>query len=153
MSEANLAQFADRLDQIMPVFLREFARHQAAELYKGKITMPQFLTLVFINGQGQTRMTDLARFMHVTTAAVTGTVDRLVNSGYCARVFEPNDRRIIKVKLTSKGVELIKRIKEKKRRMIIDIFGRISQKEREDYLRIITHIHQILTEDREVRAQ
>ena len=145
----SLSEFADKLNQIMPVIMKEFARRNTNELSKGKITLPQLLTLGFLNEKGDSRMTDLARFMKVSTAAMTGVVDRLVRDAYILRVFDPQDRRIIKVKLTHKGAELIRKINQQKRRMAINIFGRISDSERDDYLRILTRIHDILTKENE----
>jgi len=145
----SLSEFADKLNQIMPVIMKEFARRNTNELSKGKITLPQLLTLGFLNEKGDSRMTDLARFMKVSTAAMTGVVDRLVRDAYILRVYDPQDRRIIRVKLTHKGAELIRKINQQKRRMTINIFGKISDSERDNYLRILTRIHDILTKENE----
>lgn len=153
MAQLALSEFADKMHEIMPVIIREFARRQVNELYKGKITLPQFLILEFLHREGESKMTTLAHFMNVTTAAMTGIVERLVRGGYVIRVFDPKDRRIIKIRFTSKGSELVKKINQQRRRMIIKIFGRISQVEREDYLRILMHIKDILTQKKEKEAK
>jgi DNA-binding MarR family transcriptional regulator len=147
MSQLSLTEFADRLDEILPVIMREFARRHTGELYKGKISLPQFLALGFINGQGQAKMTDMARYMAVSTAAMTGIVDRLVRDGYTVRAYDQKDRRIIKIKLTQKGVKLVKKIKQERRLLAIKVFGKISEAERQDYLRILTRIHDILVNE------
>lgn len=143
----SLFEFADRMNQVMPVIIQGFARRQADELYKGKITLPQFLILDFLSQQGESKMTNMAYFMHVTTAAMTGIVDRLVRDDYVVRVYDPEDRRIIKIKLTPRGNELVKKINEQRRRMIIKIFGSISEADRQDYLRILMQIKDILTQE------
>lgn len=149
MTQVSLPEFADKMNEVMPAIIKEFAKRQANELYKGKVTLPQFLILDFLNIQGgESKMTDLAHFLGVTTAATTGIVDRLVKYGYCFRVSEPKDRRIIKIKPTPKGSRLVRKINQQRRQMIIKIFGKISQKEREDYLRILMHIRDILTKPR-----
>ncbi|MFH1889022.1 MAG: MarR family transcriptional regulator [Candidatus Omnitrophota bacterium] len=147
MSQSSLLEFADKMSEVMPGVIQGFARRQANELYKGKITLPQFLILDFLNRQGESRMTDIAHFMHVTTAAMTGIVERLVNAGYAARVYNPEDRRIIKIKLTARGSELVRRVNEQRRKMIINIFGSIREDDRRDYLRILVRIKEILTRD------
>ncbi len=146
MSQTPLSEFADKINEIFPMVIREFLRRQTNELSKGRITMPQVIILNFLYNQGESRMTDLAHFMSVTTAAMTGIIERLVRYGYALRISEPNDRRIIKIKLTSRGSVLVKKINQQKRRMIIDIFSKLPQQEREDYLRIIMHIRDILTQ-------
>jgi len=144
MANISLPEFADKLNEIMPRVMREFMKRQTNELCKGKITLPQFFILNYLEKEDQSRMTDIAHFLNVSTAAATGIVDRLVRLGYVERVFQPQDRRIIKIKLNSKGLELMKNINTQKRQMIIDIFGKISQEERQDYLKILMRIHEIL---------
>ncbi len=145
MSEILLSEFADKLNEIMPVLLKEFARKQANELYKGKITLPQFLILEFLKREGDSKMVNLARFMQVSTAAMTGMVNRLVKYGYVKRIYDPLDRRTIKIKLTPGGTELLKKINYQRRQMVIKIFGQISAADRKDYLRILMQIKDILT--------
>ena len=140
----SISEFADTLSQILPVVMKGFSRHQVSELYKGKITLPQFLILDFLNKKAEARMTDLARFMEVTTAAMTGLVDRLVRYGYVVRGFEPKDRRIIKIKLTSRGKDLVEKVNRHRKEMIIKVFGKISEKDRQDYLRILKKIRDII---------
>lgn len=147
MLQNSLLEFADKMNEIMPGIIQGFARRQADELYKGKITLPQFLILDFLSRQGELRMTDMAHFMHVTTAAMTGIVDRLVGYGYVARVYHPEDRRIIKIKLTAQGNALLKKINRHRRQMVINIFGRLSQGNRRDYLRILLEIKEIFTKE------
>jgi len=151
MLQSSLLEFADKMNEVMPGIIQGFARRQADELYKGKITLPQFLILDFLSQQGESRMTDMAHFMHVTTAAMTGIVDRLVGYGYVVRVYEPEDRRIIKIKLTSHGNELVRKINEQRRSMVIKIFGSISGTDRQDYLRILMQIREILTKESSTR--
>ncbi len=147
MMKGTLLAFADKMNEIMPVIMQGFARRQVNELYKGKITLPQFLILDFLSRQGESKMTDMARFMQVTTAAMTGIVDRLVRDSYCIRVYDPRDRRIVKIKLTAKGNALVKKINTQKQQMVIKIFGNISEGDRRDYLRILMQIKEILTKE------
>lgn len=147
MQALTLAEFADNMNEIMPAVMKEFARRQANELYKGRITLPQFFILEFLSREQEATMTRLAQLMHVTTAAMTGIVDRLVRDGYAVRAHEPEDRRIIKVKLTAPGNALVRRISEQRRKMVIRIFGRISTQDRQEYFRILTQIKNILTEN------
>lgn len=146
-AQESLSQFANKMNEVMPVLLREFSRRQENELYKGKITLPQFLILDFLSRQGQCQMNHLANFMHVTTAAMTGVIERLVRDGYAARVYDAKDRRIIKVRLTNKGNELVKRINRQRQKMIIKIFGNISEADCRNYLRILMQIKEILTKE------
>ena len=141
----TITEFADKINDVVPVMIKEFSRRNVAELYKGKITLPQFLILGFLHNNGDSKMCGIAKFMSVTTAAMTGMVDRLEKYGYVKRGHDPKDRRIIKIILTQKGMDLIKKINDERRRMIIDVFGRVSETDRADYLRVLMRIRDILT--------
>ena len=147
MSGFTVAQFADELSKVMPVVMKEFSRRQTNELYKGKITLPQVFILEFLDKEQESKMKDLACFMGVSTAAITGIVDRLVKCTYVVRVFDPDDRRIIRIKLTPSGAELIKRINSQRQQMVMRIFGRVSEEDRQDYLRILGRIRDVLLND------
>jgi DNA-binding MarR family transcriptional regulator len=143
----TITEFADKINDVMPVMIKEFSRRNVAELYKGKITLPQFLILGFLHNNGDSKMCGIAKFMSVTTAAMTGMVDRLEKCGYIKRGHEPQDRRIINVNLTHKGLELVKKINRERRQMIIDVFGKVSSDDRSDYLRVLMKIKDILTKN------
>ena len=144
MSGVSIDVFADRMLGIMPVIMREFLRRQVDEILKGKITFPQFLVMEYLERQGGAKMKDLAVFMNVTTATTTGIVDRLVRQGYVHRLLDENDRRIVKVALTTKGRQLSGKIQQLRREVIIEIFQNISPRNRREYLRILTQIRNAL---------
>ncbi len=144
MTKMPISDFADRITEIMPIIMKEFMRHQTDEFYKSNVTLPQFAILDLLSTGGESKMTDIAKFMNVTTAAMTGIVDRLIKYNYVSRARNPKDRRVVKVKLTAKGSGVVKKLIEHRRQALINMFGKVSQKEREDYLRILTHIKEHL---------
>ncbi|MDD5255221.1 MAG: MarR family transcriptional regulator [Candidatus Omnitrophica bacterium] len=144
-----LPEFADELNRLIPFLLKEMVRRNTKEHFKERITLPQLLVMQFMDENQSSRMTDVATFMKVSTAAITGLVDRLVRSGYAARLLDSNDRRIIRVNLTAKGRGLIKKINDQRRQMVVHIFGKISEQEREDYLRILRRIRDVLVSEKE----
>ena len=139
--EHTLSQFADKVTELMPVIMKEYVKHQVDEFEKLKITLPQFFVLELVNRQGEAKMSDLAKFVNVTTAAMTGIVERLFKNGYVLRIDEPDDRRIIKIKLTPKGAKVVRDMIQKRKDITIKMFGSITQEEREEYLKILTHVH------------
>lgn len=150
MVQNALFEFADKINEIMPAIIQGFTRRQANELYKGKITLPQFLILNYLSEKCESRMTDIAHFMQVTTAAITGIISRLVRAGYVVRIYEPKDRRIIKIRLTARACALVKKINQQRRKAIINIFGNISEDDRKNYLKILMQIKDILSKDRKI---
>lgn len=150
MANISLAEFADKLNELMPKIARGFLKNQDNDLLKGKITVAQLFVLCFLSRNSEVTMSEIANYLEVSTAAATGIVDRLVKSAYLARVYSEQDRRIIKIKLTVKGQDLVEKIVKQKKQRIMDIFGKISDKERDDYLRILMRIHEIIEKDRQI---
>jgi len=149
MDNPSLTEYSRSLIEIMPEVARGLWKREINELTNGTITPPQIFILIYLNKMGELRMTDVARYLSVTTAAATGIVDRLVRGGYVSRVYDPSDRRIIRVRLTEKGKDLVKNLIVHKVARIKEIFSRLSDKDRTDYLRVLTRIQGILAQESE----
>lgn len=145
MQQLSLPEFADKINEIMPVIVKEFSRRQFSRL--GQISLPQFLILGFLGKEGESKMTGLAHFLRVSTPAMTGIIDRLVRDGYAVREYDSRDRRIIKIRITSKGNRLVKEVMGERRKMVIKIFGKVSEQDRSDYLRVLMRIRDILSKE------
>jgi DNA-binding MarR family transcriptional regulator len=148
MPDLTLSDFAEKIEEVIPTVMKGFAKMQTNELFKGKITLPQFFVLSHLDKHDESKMNELAKVMDVTTAAATGIVDRLVRYGYIVRAYDPEDRRVINVRLTQKGSDLVKRIGRQRRDVTRDVFGRISKEERENYLAIMLHIRDVLMREK-----
>lgn len=140
MSRLSISEFADRAGELMQFVMREFVKYQINEFHKLKVTLPQFFVLESLYRSGECKMSDIAKYINVTTAAMTGVVERLVRDGYVVRTSDDKDRRIVMVKLTPKGNAVLMRVMRKRKEAFVKVFGMISQEEREQYLNILTHI-------------
>jgi DNA-binding MarR family transcriptional regulator len=147
MSDAALYDFVDKIEDVMPTVMKGFTKMQKNELYKGKITFPQFFVMSHLYKHGESNMHELAKVMDVSTAAATGIVERLVRCGYVARVYDSKDRRVIHIKLTQKGSDMVKRIIQQRRGVTLEIFGKIPKEERDSYLSVLMHIRDVIEED------
>lgn len=141
MAQMSISDFGDKVSELMPVIAREFVKLQAAEFVKTKITFPQFVVLEMLENRGELKMTDLAHALGVTTAAMTGIVDRLVRDGYIARAHDTEDRRIVNVKLTAKGSKMVREMMDNRKKITIKMFSGLTPEEREQYLNILTRVH------------
>lgn len=149
MHKITLPEFADRLNELMPQIMRGFFRKQPCPL-AGTITPVQYLLLNYLHSKGESTMTALSRYLDVTTAAVTGIVERLVRDRFVERLFDPGDRRVIRVRLSAKGSSMLARFAERKKQTIISIFSKISERDRAEYLRIITQVYNVMGEKQNV---
>jgi DNA-binding MarR family transcriptional regulator len=78
-------------------------------LKKQGLTTEQYTVLVTVKyREAPVRITDIARWTERSTNSVTMIVDRMVKAGLVRRVRDRNDRRVVKVVITSKAESALK---------------------------------------------
>jgi DNA-binding MarR family transcriptional regulator len=103
---------ADRLADFVLFTQRSCILNLSTELNKGNISFPQFFLLTYLSSEEYLTMSDIAKKMGHSTAAATGLVDRLEKLAYVERIHAAEDRRKIMVRITSKGVELVSKMRK-----------------------------------------
>ncbi len=90
------------------------------------LTMPQLKSLFFINNQGSTNSGKLAAALGVTPTNVTGIIDRLVKQGLVSRTEDIQDRRMFLLQATTRGEELVAKLRERRRGYLSEVLARLS---------------------------
>lgn len=110
-SGASVRADADRLADFVLFTQRSCILNLSTELNKGNVSFPQFFLLTYLSSEEYLTMSDIAKKMGHSTAAATGLVDRLEKLYYVERVHAAEDRRKIMVRITSKGIELVSKMR------------------------------------------
>jgi DNA-binding MarR family transcriptional regulator len=110
-----------RLLKAHGLMLREVRRRVPVSL-----TLPQFDVLAQLHRREE-GMTpgELTRELLVTAGNVTGIVDRLARLGLAERRPVPHDRRAVRVRLTVRGRQLMRRIIPRHRRDVAVLLARV----------------------------
>lgn len=110
-----------RLLKAHGLMLREVRRRVPVSL-----TLPQFDVLAQLHRREE-GMTpgELTRELLVTAGNVTGIVDRLVRLGLAERRPVPQDRRAVRVRLTARGRQIMRRIIPRHRRDVAVLLARV----------------------------
>ena len=103
---------ADRLADFVLFTQRCCILNLSSELNKGNVSFPQSFLLTYLSSEEYLTMSDIAKKMGHSTAAATGLVDRLEKLSYVERVHASEDRRKIMVRITSKGVDLVSKMRK-----------------------------------------
>lgn len=148
MATKEISSFSRELLSLMPHIVRTMFKVQTDVLGKGKISVPQFLSLDLIDLKGSLKMKDIAKALNVTLPATSGLINRLVKLGLVKRTFDPRDRRLIFITLTPRGKETIEEIRTQRRKAIEKIFGKLTARERADYLSILRRLVKMLVPKR-----
>lgn len=140
MSNKSLLQFADEVSRFHPELMRRFLRRQTKEIARYDISPAQMLILDILNHKNSMRMGELAKYLSVSLPATTGIVDRLMKLGLVVRANSPVDRRVVNIDIAAKGKKIVKECRQAKQRTIIEIFGGLSEADRDKYLEILRKI-------------
>ncbi len=78
-------------------------------MHETGLSRPQIHALLHIYHAGECRVSDLRALSDSSPAAASQLVDRLVHHGLVQRTEDPQNRRIKRLRLTDKGLQLINR--------------------------------------------
>ena len=144
MNDKEMDSFYEEMAELMPKLIRQFLKKGPSALARGNISMPHIFILGMLNEKDFCNMSEIAGELAITTSAVTGLVDRMLNLGLVERIRGEKDRRIVKVKATKKGKDTINKVISQRREMMIKVFSQIDKQDREKYVEILRKICQIL---------
>ena len=71
------------------------------------VSMSQLHVMHMLEGHGELPMSRLAEMLDVSLSAATGLIDRVEERGFVERIRVPSDRRIVLVRITPAGRQMI----------------------------------------------
>lgn len=89
---------------------------------------------------------DLAECTGVSRATVTGLLDGLERDGLVERLSDPEDRRVVRVKLTPQGEALLERVRPAYFRWLARILEPLAESEREHLVYLLQKVQARITE-------
>ena len=94
---------------------------------------------------GMLTMSELAQWIQMPKQQMTKIVNRLVLYEFAERIYDPADRRVIKIKITDKAVAYIDHFLEKDAGCFRTLLEQMSPEERSDFKKAIETMIRILT--------
>ncbi len=98
------------------------------------LPMAQLRLLWAVHFQTESPMKDLSERLGVSQSTVTQLADRLVRRNFVERLLDTNDRRIIRLRLSDVGREVLGRADEERRRMARTTWDRMNPQEQKAVL-------------------
>ncbi|TCS96561.1 MarR family winged helix-turn-helix transcriptional regulator [Hazenella coriacea] len=104
--------------------------------YKGReilthfpITPPQFSALLWLEEEGDLTIGELSQKMYLACSTMTDLIDRMEKNGVVERVRDDRDRRVVRIHLLKKGVEIITEVMEARCEYLENVLSRLSDDE------------------------
>ncbi|MGW4942025.1 MarR family transcriptional regulator [Actinoplanes sp. NPDC004185] len=82
---------------------------------EGEVTLPQFRALVVLAVRGPQRSIDIAEELQVNPSTGTRMLDRLIRKGLVRRLRSTTDRRVVRVRLTPAGHDVVEQVLTRRR--------------------------------------
>jgi len=134
--ESESAKFADLMCQCCG----RLCRVMNGVLAKTGVNMSQCQAMSVLSNSGTMRMSDLAKQLGVTMSAATNLADRLLEAGIAEREHDPDDRRLVKLRLTEEGTKALERDRANLAEFWTGVFDRVSSEERQAFFDVYEEV-------------
>ena len=107
-------------------------------------TLSEIKALAAFRGDKNYTMGELSKNAQVTMPSMTEMIDKLVKHEIAERYRDTNDRRVVKVRLTSKGKKLRKEFMQKRLKDMKELFGKLNKQELDELITSLRRARHIL---------
>ncbi|MNI04492.1 putative HTH-type transcriptional regulator YusO [compost metagenome] len=104
----------------------------------------QIFVMMMLYKQKMCKASDIAGHLGITSGAVTGLTDKLVNMGLLDRIRSEEDRRVVHFSLTEKGLETVKQIRTERMQIFMELFSKLEIEDLEKMLDVFNKLNAIL---------
>ncbi len=137
MKTDNAKRYAEELENIFTTSLRTFQVKNHGKLDGLDITFPQLLVLRILSVRSGQQMRNLANQLGLGLPTTTGIVDRLVRAGLVERCRDLEDKRVVRINMTTKGTSLLETATRKRQKEVASILVKMEEGEGEEFLRLL----------------
>jgi DNA-binding MarR family transcriptional regulator len=116
------------------------------------VTRSQWWVLAYLSRHDGMIQSDLADMLELGKAALGGLVDRLEASDFIQRRADATDRRVKRIYLTEKGVQIIKEMRNSNHDMSERILNGLDEAERQNLFELLALVKKNLVTIKEERG-
>jgi MarR family transcriptional regulator, organic hydroperoxide resistance regulator len=100
------------------------------------LNITQYKLLFHLDKEGEQNVSDLAKSVHITNAAVTTITDQLLAEDYITKVRSKTDRRVVNITITEKGREIVNNMKKEQQNKMKEHFRKLTEEDIQHLKRI-----------------
>jgi len=135
MSQDQDVRYLEDFLRLMPVFWKRLGESFHCQDDPGRrFTHAQFRVLMLTSHRDHWRMSDLAQRMALSPGSLTLMMDRLIEDGLISRGRSDSDRRVVIVRITPKGREMLASRRRALHRAATDHISRLAESERAEVI-------------------
>lgn len=103
---------------------KKFRKLLQKEAEKFGLSYTEVQTLYFLKS-GEKNVTALANFVDVNKSTMVEVLDKLEKKGYVIRERDSNDRRVVIVRITKEGLNILEEVREKYKELILTLLSNV----------------------------
>ena len=123
----KLDEIADDLMGSIFIFSRRVSRERH-HLGRGKFDPSRFV-LRHVHEFGPIRMSEIGRHMEVSKPYMTALVDKLIDEGLVERITDPDDRRVVIIRITPAGRDAVRDFRKAAREALVRRLSSLSSQD------------------------
>ncbi|MGZ7043937.1 MAG: MarR family winged helix-turn-helix transcriptional regulator [Methanobacterium sp.] len=143
MDEERMNKMVDDLYLLFPLFRKKLFKHKKG-LKEGQIPRSYYHVLGVLKKRGELPMSKIGNRVHISKSNMTSLIDKLVEDGLVERIPDKNDRRVINIKITDKGNDLLKNLRKHSNNEIKKNLSALSDEDMEKLYDSVENIKDIL---------
>ncbi len=140
----ELTSFALEIQQQIHSLVKNYERCEQMCLAQQGVTVAQAYTLLSLPASDQITMNELSAKMGLASSTMTRMIDQLVNKHLVQRQHDDEDRRVVWVRLTSKGEQLRRTLDQAQREFFQGPVQQISEEERTRILDTLQKLNSLI---------
>lgn len=135
--DGRFVQNGEELFEVAAMF-GTFIKNLTSDFNKNssEVNITQYKMLFYLNKEGAQNVSDIAKNIHITNAAVTSISDQLLANDYITKVRSKEDRRVVHITITEKGKELVNNMKKEQLVQMKEHFRKLTEEDIQHLKRI-----------------
>ena len=126
----HIAEYSQILSQIInELFENTFLKEYGSE----HVSKTQFSTLRILSVAGTHAVSEIANILHISRAAASKSIEKLVRQKLVSRTYIEEDRRIVQVSLTHAGAKLVSTYEQMSLKKQEEALTKFSENERKNF--------------------
>ncbi|WP_353894230.1 MarR family transcriptional regulator [Proteinivorax hydrogeniformans] len=111
------------------------------------ITPPQFNALLLLREYGEMTIGDLGSRMYLASSTATDLIDRMERNQLVERTRDGKDRRVVRLKMTEKGDQMIMEVLESRKRYLEKILVKVENEDKKQLVNSLNKIYDLMKEE------
>lgn len=145
--EENIEQEVEILNRMGPELSKVFGTEDLEEVLDIDIKFAHIPILCQIRTLRNPTMGELGDSSGFQLSSLTRITDKLVERDLVAREADASDRRVVRIRITDEGSQIVRKFEIARKKKVRSILMRLTSRERKDLIRVLQDIHKRISSE------